>query len=441
MDTRSSGLLRELVKALSYSQPQYFHLTPDGLWLADFQPKEDGATALVLQRFDPDGNARLRCELLSIEAQRPTPYCWLTDEAVVLLHAPEDPLEPDEDKTVTLRWFPYETLTENVWAIDPAQLPGSLSGVVQFWSDGGCHTLQGLFLQGDDVCNAYVRLDPESRSCTLLWSGAPGVHKGEPALPRPTDGPDPGRLVMKKELIELATLVFSLPDGHTAIPMSLAADRTRCRLELHVVHNGEFEKVEVSGKHYDFFFPFRLGDGLWIVDLKQLTLFSRLCLEGPFERQIDLCPQIRLYRDVIEVERQFAQAHLTLPCRNAALYADENCYRWQLDYGGSTVIFELPYLLWKNELDVISQLARNCMPYLKAEGLLQSSARLDRLDKNYAASKALFHKLFGGVPPVYFDFDRGVLIDETPEQREQARREAFAKTMAALERAAENHQK
>lgn len=437
MEVRGSGLFRTFMHTLETTQPPFFRLTEDRFWVAEPEPRDDGGTALVLQSFDNDGNEVLHRELYRVGPEESAPYYRLTQWAVILLHAPEDTLDAEEDKALTLRWFPYDTLTEQVWRIEPSQLPGELSGIIQIWDepDRTLLTLQGTFLREDEVINTYIKLDLESRRLTPLWSAAPGIHEGEPDLPRPFDGPNEETLVVDLGLIDLITKSFSLPDGTSIHPTDIKADNVRCRIDYkffpptpaHIaliqklshklgydpLKNFSSEKQlkvmkrlakevgegSVSGPHYSFFFPAVIEDRPVIFDLK-----SGVCYPC-FNHGLDDFPQkirkgnpfLRLSKSgVLEADRAFADAHLSQLCRNMAEYVDESCYRWKIGTTGSIIILELPaFFSSADPMLLTRRLQIYCTDYLKEMNLSGWQQILERYSDNLDTSRALMQELFG----------------------------------------------
>jgi len=373
MDHGNAKLLSILLDVYQNRLPNFIHLSPDRLWVADLALQDNGDTALTLQCFDLDGEECLHETLYRMDAERPAPYCWFTDNAVLLFHAPEDPADLEEDGAITLCWFPLDTLEEQVWRVEPDELPGELSGVIRRWSEGDVLTVQGAFHVGDDVRTAYVSFDLENRQISVVKSLPLGVlGKKEPQPPE--DGPDPERLIINETMMCLINTHVDLPDGTVAQPVSLQADETHCRAEFQLVNPDRVEDqirtVTVTGPHCGRLFPFTIEGCRCVMLMYPLpaTILPYIDLKGPFpgwETSKDQ-PILPIEGKILEVERDFADAHLSRSCREEALYRNDKCYRWRFDHTAWAVPFELPaFFVSRPYLPLVEMLSTYSGPYLK----------------------------------------------------------------------------
>lgn len=400
-----TGLLRVLLDVYQSRLPNFIHLTADKLWVADLALQDSGGEALTLQCFDLDGAECLHETLYRMDAGCPAPYCWFTDNAVLLFHAPEDPADR-EDTALTLRWFPLDTLEEQVWRVGPGQLPGELTGVIRQWSEGDVLTVQGTFHVGDDVQTAYVSFDLTARSLSVAKPGLFGVlGKKEPQPPE--DGPDPERLVINESMICLINTHVDLPNGTLAQPVSLQADETHCRAEFQLVNPDRVEDqirtVTVTGPHCGRLFPFTIEGCRCVMLMYPLPamILPYKDMEGPFPgwETTKEQPIMPVGDGLLEVERGFADAHLTRSCREEALYRDDRCYRWRFDHTAWAVPYELPaFFVSRPYGALVEMLSTYCGPYLKrteANGDLHITfdTLLPLFLQNFEKSRALLEKL------------------------------------------------
>ncbi len=373
MEYGGTGLLRVLLDVSQSRLPDFIHLTRDRLWVADLALQDSGGTALELQCFDLDGKECLHETLYRMDADCPAPYCWFTDNAVVLFHAPEDPADPEEDTAVTLRWFPLDTLEEQVWRVEPGQLPGELTGVIRHWNRGEVLTVQAAFRKGDDVRTAYVSFDLPGRSLAVTKPGLLGaLGKKDPQPPEYV--PNPERLCVDEKLIGMINSGITLPDGTFVLPTAVQADERYCRVECTLIppdaNDLDGARTEVyAGPHCGFLFPLTIDGYRCVLIAAQPSVLLLPCvdLKGPFPGQETTKDQpiMTIEGKILEVERDFADAHLTRSCREEALYCDERCYRWQFYHAAWAVPFELPAFFASNSYPLyIQMLSTYCGSYM-----------------------------------------------------------------------------